>query len=116
MGRNMRQQFASKSSWLKAADLQGHEVRVRINGVTEADFDDGAKPAILFENKEKGMVLNNTNGLVLCDAFGDDAEGWIGKEVFLYPDKTNFKGEMVDCLRLRVPPKESAAETDDPSF
>ncbi len=116
MGRNMREAFASKSSWLKATDLQGREVLVKIDGVSVAEFDDGEKPAITFSGKEKGMVLNNTNGLVLCDAFGDDAEGWVGKEVLLYPDRTNYQGQMVDCLRLRVPPMKTEESDDELGF
>jgi len=29
-----------------------------------------------------------------------DTEAWIGKEITLRPDKTNYQGNLVDCLRV----------------
>ena len=55
-----------------------------------------------FEDDTKPLVLNKTNGSVLLDAFGLESDDWIGKQVILYRDRTAFRGEMVDCLRLRI--------------
>ena len=94
-----------ESRFLKASDLKGKEVRVIVAQVTLEAFKDDAdpKPIITFQGKEKGMVLNKTNALRLSEAFGDDTEGWRGKEIMLYSEKVMFQGQETMGLRVRVP-------------
>lgn len=89
------------SKYLAAADLQGHEVKVTISGLQVAEFENGHKPVLLFAGKKKGMTLNKTNAAKLKAQWGDDMDKWVGKEVILFPDTTEFQGRTVDCLRLR---------------
>ena len=103
------QMFPSK--YLAAADLQGHAVTVNISSVSienvgREDKPEN-KPVLTFSGKEKGLVLNKTNTMVIADAYGDDTDDWVGKELQLYPDKTQFQGKLVDCLRVRTPVKET---------
>lgn len=104
------------SKYLAAADLAGHEVTVKISGVDVADFQDGTrKPVLMFVGKRKGMTLNKTNANKLKAQWGDDMDGWVGKEVILYPDTTDFGGRTVDCLRLRPVLPVVNATSDDPN-
>ena len=51
----MRISGAFPSPYLKAADLQGRRVPVKILRVEMQDFGDEAKPVVYFEGKSKGL-------------------------------------------------------------
>jgi len=86
---DMTQYAGNESTWLKAADIKGKNVKVVISEVGSISFDakeDQAaqtKATILFEGKEKGVVLNATNTGVLIQAYGAESADWIGKEIGL---------------------------------
>lgn len=103
---NVEDVYASNSNSLKAEDLRGHEIKVSIIGSEVKDFDNGKKIVLSFKGKDKTLVLNKTNARKIADANGWNTDDWVGKEVVLYPDKTEFNGKMVDCIRLRLPAKE----------
>ena len=88
---------------LKAEDLKGHTVKVTIENYELKKFEDGAKLILSFAGKEKGLVCNKTNAMIIQSAYGPDTDGWLGKTIEIYPDKTTFGGKLVDCLRVRVP-------------
>jgi len=75
--------------WLKAEDIQSHSVKVVIAKVTDETMDDFKtqqpvqKVCLKFDGKDKGLVLNKTNGDKLITQYGADDSGWIGKEVGL---------------------------------
>ena len=107
---NITTSFPSK--YLKAADLQGRTVEVRIDRVVLESVGQGndaeEKPVIYFQGKEKGIVLNKVNSSTISSAYGDETDNWSGQPLSIYPDKTSFKGEIVDCLRVRVTAAEPA--------
>ena len=94
---------AFPSSYLKAADLQGRAVRVQIADCVIQPLDDGDKPLLTFAGKDRGLILNKTNGGLLAAALGDETDHWRGKTVEIYPDRVMFQGRMVECIRVRVP-------------
>jgi len=100
---NVNEMYPSSSQYLKADDLKNREVTVTIASNEIAEFDNGKKVVLKFSGKEKGLTLNKTNAMKIADAYGDDVEGWKGKEIIMYPDKTDFGGKMVDCIRVRMP-------------
>ena len=97
----MKMSAAFPSKYLKASDLQGRAVKLVIKGVELEEVGDGHKPVVYFEGKEKGVVLNKTNGSMIASLYGDDTDMWAGKEIEVFPDKTPFQGQIVDCLRVR---------------
>lgn len=72
------------------------------------------KWVLYFEEQKKGLVLNNTNIKTMQSAYGDDTDGWIGKRVILWNDRSaNFRG-IHGSLKLRpMKPQrvEKSAET-----
>ena len=99
----MRMNDAFPSKFLKAADLQGQAVKVVIESISFEDIgDDAEKPVMRFRDKAKGLVLNITNAKMIESAYGEEMDNWAGKAIELYPTKTNFRGEIVDCLRVRL--------------
>jgi len=96
---------AFPSTYLKAADLQGHAVNVIVSGCKmEPISKTEEKPVLYFQGKEKRLVLNKTNASVLSHVYGAETEGWAGKPLQIFPTQTPYQGQMVDCLRVRVMP------------
>src|SRR6516162_8348219 len=95
----------NKSRFLKAADLKS-EKKFKIKDVTEelVGEEQEKKPVLWFTNDERGLVLNKTNIRTLAGAYGDPMKDWIGKIIVVFPTMANFRGRMVDALRVRIPP------------
>lgn len=94
---------AFPSEYLRAADLQGRNIRVTISHVEMRDVGDDNKPVLFFQGKEKGVVMNKTNSNNIAAAYGDDTDGWGGKEVVLYEAMVDFQGRSVAAIRIRPP-------------
>ena len=86
---DMRQFSGTESKHLKAKDFLGKNLKVTIRDVQFVEFEgrDGSpadkKAILLFEGKEKGLVLNGTNNEALCNAYGFDSDLWMGKQIAL---------------------------------
>jgi arabinogalactan endo-1,4-beta-galactosidase len=94
---------AFPSEYLKAADLQGRNVRVVIDHVEMREVGDDHKPVLFFQNKDKGCVLNKTNANNIAIVYGDDTDNWQGKEVILFEAMVDFQGRSVAAIRIRAP-------------
>jgi len=69
------------------------------------------KWVLYFEETQKGLVLNKTNGKTMTKLFlSDDMDSWIGGKVSLYvKDDVEFQGEIMSAIRIRTKrPKEVA--------
>lgn len=69
------------------------------------------KWVLYFEEVDKGLVLNKTNGKTLTKMLlTDDMDAWIGCRVALYvKDDVEFNGEQMSAIRIRSKrPKEVA--------
>lgn len=97
------------SNYIKAADLQDRQVQVTIDRVVMEDIGSDHKPVVYFRGKEKGLVLNKTNTSVIAQGYGDDTDDWTDAEVILYPSTTDFQGKVVECIRVKLPPRKPAA-------
>ena len=93
------------SNYLKADDLQGQAVRVKIANVRQDDFGggEGLKNVLLFQGKSRGLVLNKTNANTIANGYGDETDNWTGLPLELFATETMFQGKMTPCIRLRIP-------------
>jgi hypothetical protein len=85
---DMSKYAGSESKYLKAADLQGKNIKAKIAAVHLVEFeqDDGSKqqkPALELVGKEKHVVCNPTTVQELMSAMGADSDNWVGKEIGL---------------------------------
>jgi len=108
----LNEMFPSKpSKYLKASDLQKREVTVNIKFLSMEETDNEKngiktklmKPVLYFQGKEKGLMLNKTNGNKIAHFFGDDSEAWMGRTIVLYVDLVDMEGKMVEAIRIKVP-------------
>jgi hypothetical protein len=94
--------------FLKAADLRGKHVTVRIADIAleELEGEKGAKVSgiIFLHGTDKQIVLNRTNGYCLKAMFGKTLSDWIGKRVTIKPDTTKLGRDTVDCIRIHGSP------------
>lgn len=90
----------STGSHLKASDLP-HDVQAVISGHEVVKFDDGPKLVLRFQGKDKTLVLNKTNATMVSEMYGKDVDQWAGKTITIGPDRTNYAGQVVPCIRVR---------------
>lgn len=93
------------SNYLKAPDLMGKTAKLKIRAVVMEKIGSDIKPVLYFQNREKGMVMNKTNGMTISQAYGPDTDAWIGGEVEIYAAYVDFQGKQVEGLRVRIPPR-----------
>jgi hypothetical protein len=100
----------SDSRYLKKEDFPRPEVltiiKVREEKVTAPGEKPKDKVVLYFNGKDKGLVLNQTNGDVLFELTGsEDPEKWIGVRVEVYCEpNVPYAGKKVGGVRLREPP------------
>jgi hypothetical protein len=104
------------SKFLKKEDVgEGSLVTIRAvtqENVAKEGVDPEMKWVLHFDQFEKPMVLNSTNGQIIGKITGieDDIEvGWIGKQVVLYNDpNVSFGGKLMGGIRVRAIRKTTA--------
>lgn len=98
--------LAFPNDYVCAPELKGKDVNLTIKEVVLEDLvrEKGAKdrkPVLLFHESKKKLVLNKTNCRTIAKLYGDEAKGWVGKRITVYPTKTQCGRETVDCIRIR---------------
>jgi len=96
---------AFPSKYLTGASLNGRAVQATINVVIEEDVGQPPTTKLVsyFKGIERGLVLNKSNATTLAGLFGDDTDGWRGKQIELYETETSYQGRQVPGIRVRKP-------------
>ena len=88
------------SKWIKASDLKGRQVTVTIDRVEVESLGNEMKPVVYFKGRDKGLVCNKTNGLMLAEICGSsNTDDWPGHSVTLFSQKVQFEGRLTDAVR-----------------
>lgn len=90
------------SNFFRASDFPSPRL-LTIRSVELRDIDDEDKGVIYFDEDKKGLALNRTNANTLTVLFGEETDGWSGRDVVLYQDDTMFKGRPTKGIRIRPP-------------
>ena len=93
------------SKYLRASDLGEKPVLYTMTFVQMESVADGEekKPVLYFTKQKKGLVLNKTNKKVIMAAYGDETDEWEGKPIVLFPAMVNFRDDLVEAIRVRMP-------------
>jgi hypothetical protein len=98
-----------ESKYLKKEDLP-QPMLVTMADIKEINLAmEGGKPdmkyALYFEELDKPMVLNSTNGQLIAKIVGsDETDDWAGKQIVLYHEPNiSFQGRLVGGIRVRAP-------------
>jgi arabinogalactan endo-1,4-beta-galactosidase len=111
----MKLSSAFPSQYIKAADLQGKSVTVKIDRV-ETDLIGSDKKLILyFIGKERGMVLNRTNANKIATLYGEETNDWQNQSIVLFEAMVDFKGDTVPAIRVRAPTNARTAPDEHPA-
>ncbi|TPM41404.1 hypothetical protein [Mesorhizobium sp. B2-3-4] len=107
---------AFPSNYLKSDDLKGREVKVTIANYKMEKLGDETKLVLFFEGKDKGMVCNKTNANRIAHFYGQNLDGWKGKEILLGTELVDFQGKTTEALRVKggsKPSSDDGAPFDD---
>ncbi len=103
----MKISAAFPSNYLKSDDLDGQPRIITVRTCVQEELGQGKdkqkKPVLYFNKGNKGLVLNVTNAKTVAKTYGDDTANWTGKQIEIYPTQVEFKGDLVDAIRVRVP-------------
>ena len=99
---DVRKCFPSKH--LEATDLNGevHTLAIMRVSIEEVGKQKEARPAVWFHGIAKAMILNKTNANTIAAMYGFETDGWIGKQIAIFPTETEFGGKMVSCIRVNT--------------
>jgi hypothetical protein len=91
---------------LKPEDLKGREATVTISDCVQVEFTENGKKEkkleLFFHKASKSLICNKTNALTIAGMYGEETDNWIGKKITLIPSQTDFKGEQVKCIRVKL--------------
>lgn len=91
------------SKWLKASDLEGDStMTIKKVEIEEVGLEQEEKPVVYFNETEKGLILNVTNGRSIRSHYGQQIANWIGRQVTLYSTQVDAFGETHDAIRIRT--------------
>jgi len=99
--------FTTDTKYLKHQELDGQDWVLTIKSykqeVLEKDKNSQKKWVVYFNEVDKGLALNSTNGKTICKVLGtDDMDKWIGQKITLYTkDDIEFGGDIVSGIRVR---------------
>lgn len=97
------------SNYIKADDLQGREVPVVIADAKIEKLGNDQKLVLYFQHKDKGLVTNKTNAGRISYLYGDDTDGWIGREIVLGSEFVEYQGRSVKAIRIKPPARAAAS-------
>src|SRR6516225_6001030 len=99
------------SRFLRFADLDGKPMRVTISGIAREDVF-GEPKVILSFTDGKQLILNKTNARSIARILGDETHTWDGHDIMLVPAQVDFKGDIVDAIRVKAAPARKTAGND----
>lgn len=115
MGFNTDEVYQSNSEFLKAEDIGANFWTATICNVDLKNFDDGSRKLfILFNELDKGLVLNKTNSDTIGELYGKNTDGWLGKQVMLFTMPVDYQGKKVQAIRVRAPASQQSMPARQP--
>lgn len=97
-------------------ELMDGDLHLTIAEVGTETYRDGSEGWMLaFEETEKTLALNKTNGKVVAQVLGDDSDSWKGGRISLYRTEVQFGDETTWGVRVRLEaPEPVATESEIP--
>ena len=97
---NVSHAILAKSDQLNFDDFGGN---TRIITITEVRVSMGDQPISIFYHDHNGKPWKPSKGMVrlICEAWGDESDNWIGKSIELYgDDKVKWAGKEIGGIRI----------------
>jgi hypothetical protein len=100
------------SRFFKASDLDG-PTRLKIAAIKQEEIGDDRKYAATFHGHDKALILNKTNAKTIAKMYGKNTRGWLGKPITLIATQCDFKGDMVDAVRVKFEQPQVVSQVKD---
>lgn len=97
---NVNHAIQAKSDQLNYSDFAGSK---KIVFITEVKVSAGDQPVSIFYDGHNGRPWKPNKGTIriLCEAYGEESDNWIGKSVELYGDSTvKWAGAEIGGIRI----------------
>ena len=97
---NVSHAILAKSDQLNFDDFGGNK---RVITITEVLVTMGDQPISIFYPDNNGKPWKPSKGMVrlICEAYGDESDNWIGKSIELYGDTTvKWAGKEIGGIRI----------------
>ena len=113
------------SRFLRCADLNGQPMRVTIAKIAREEVGGESKVIMSFADGTKQLILNKTNARAIGKILGSETRAWANRDIMLVPAQVDFKGDIVDGIRVKSAPAQKSAPPaanddvpfdDDPNF
>jgi hypothetical protein len=110
-------------AFLNASELAplGQKRTAIIHAAVEEVIGQERKPAIVLDLVAasgrpwpKRVVLNKGNASELADAYGDDTDHWVGRQIYIWSDKVMFQGRLVPGIKVSGGPAPTASAAPPP--
>lgn len=113
---NIKEAFPS--NYLSASDLPDEGVTLTIHNVSMEIVGDDNKAIVFFVEdkltKKKGLLLNRTNAKTITGLLGSgETDDWFGQKITIFPTQTEFKGETVPCIRVKLRTAQTKAKINE---
>src|SRR6187549_594613 len=93
------------SKYVKAQDLDGRTVTVTIREVKIEEMTNNEqkvkKPVLYFNEAEKALILNKTNGRTIAALYGPETNNWTGQRITLFTKQIKYFEKMQLCIRVK---------------
>ena len=97
---NVSHAILAKSDQLNFDDFSGNN---RIITITEVNVNNSEQPISIFYHDHNGKPWKPSKGMIrlICEAWGDESDNWIGKSIELYgDDKVKWAGKEIGGIRI----------------
>ena len=97
---NVSHAVLAKSDQLNFDDFSGNKRTITVTSVTVTMSE---QPVAIFYDGHNGKPWKPSKGMLrlLCEAYGDESDNWVGKSIELYgDDKVKWAGKEIGGIRI----------------
>ena len=97
---NVSHAILAKSDQLNFDDFSGNK---RVISITDVTVSSSEQPISIFYNNHNGKPWKPSKGMtrLICEAWGDESDNWIGKSIELYGDQSvKWAGQEIGGIRI----------------
>jgi hypothetical protein len=97
---NVSHAILAKSDQLNFDDFGGN---TRVITITDVNVSMGDQPISIFYHDHNGKPWKPSKGMIrlICEAYGDESDNWIGKSIELHGDSTvKWAGKEIGGIRI----------------
>lgn len=92
---------------LKPSELPaGYLVRLTIASCEQEVVAGQDRPVLRFASRNRGLVLNQHLAVALTEAFGEDTDAWVGREIDLWAEDVPARAPHEIIIKFRIRPVE----------